>query len=435
MNIYNHFKALFKIQIMKTASSIILFLCFIATPLIAISQDSSSSSDTVQINKLRTLASNYQKNKQYQESIIIYQSLIKVQPENLTLHLDLALSYYYNQNFQLAKTQIDYVKAHPSFTSAPELVVLNVEKLYQSINKQLVSGNFKDPTFPSNKKTWDAFISLTGSGNETATLITDINEVEKESTLALSAHVFLNYKIIKPIENWRLDQNISIYQLGESNDTLSTFNNVNYNIGYKKVLEGNRIISSEFSAFYTSRDTITEPSLAVKAGYQFKNQQFLVSARKHWLNIQLTDPLPNDTENSDTIPSERLIDYWTVTTQYKSFKKWPLSKRFNSIALNWKTKPTYMSSELGYFRIDQQIGSVLEINEKVSWLTKLQISQQEFKDPTRTDKEISWNQSINYDINPNWLTSFSQKYKFRHSTAADKMYTLWQYQITLKWVN
>ena len=254
MKNYQHFNTLFRIYFMKiTSSAFFAVCCFVASP-IAISQNTQTSEEAIQINKLRSLASNYQKDKKYQESIIIFQSLTKVQPENLTLRLDLALSYYYNQNFQLAKNQIDFVIAHPNFKSAPQIVVKNVNKLYKSINEKLTAGNYKDPTFPSNKKTWDAFISLTGSGKyynlycftgsvkNISTLIDDIeaNEqiVKKETALALSAHVFANYKIIKPIENWRLDQNISIYQLGESlesSESLNTFSNINYNIGYKTI--------------------------------------------------------------------------------------------------------------------------------------------------------------------------------------------------------
>ena len=428
--------------------------CFLCLPTFATAQSPNESGDTIQINKLRNLAANYQKNKQYQESIIIYQSLIKVQPENLTLHLDLALSYYYNQNFQLAKDQIDYVKAHPSFINAPELVVKNVEKLYKSINEKLADVDFKDPTFPSNKKTWDAFVSLSGAGNTNKTLITDTQTIDNAQSLALSAQVFLNYKIIKPLENWRLDQNINIYQLNEafiSSESQLAFNNLNYNIGYKKILNNNQIFSSEMSAFYINSKTteepntniinsqiVKEPSIGIKVGYQFKKHQFLLSSKKHWQNIQITQPtqeILTETQNYGTITSEIINNYWTFTTQYKSSKSWLIGNKIDAITLNWKTKPTLVTGNSGYFRFEQQIISTIDFNDKISWSTQIQLRHQDFSMYERTDFETYWYQTLNYEINQNWFTSLSQQFKYRHSTADDKTYNQWQYQLTLKWVN
>ncbi|MCJ8313643.1 MAG: hypothetical protein HRU38_15920 [Saccharospirillaceae bacterium] len=459
MNISLHFN-LPAISSLSTLSPIVLLVCCLMLTPASLAKQTNQSNDMIQINKLRVIAENYQKSKQFQESIVIYQSLIKVQPENLTLHLDLALSYYYNQNFQQAKDQIDYVKSHPSFSNAPELVIKNIEKLYISINQKLSSINFKDPTFPSNTKTWDTSFTLTGSSKTHNTLITETQKIETDNSLDISAQLFVNYKIIKPVENWRLDQNINIYQLNktfESNKS-SSFSNLNYNIGYKKVINGNRIFSSEFSASYSSSQlteepslsikysqSVEEPSLGLKFGYQLKKHQFLFTTKKHWQNIQLTHSILNETQNYDTITPELTNNYWTLSTQYKSAKKWLLQSKVNSVSLNWKSKPTIVTGESGYFKFEQQLGATVKINKKLTWLTQVHFRFLEYSELIkrndsetlfkRTDSETRWYQTINYDINPNWLTSVSQQYKYRHSTADDKTIDQWQYQLTLKWVN
>ncbi|BCE01457.1 tetratricopeptide repeat protein [Marinicellulosiphila megalodicopiae] len=406
------------------------------------SESTLTSTNAQQYSKLRKLATEYQSNKQYKESIVLYLSLLKIKPNDLTLRLDLALSYFYTQQYELAKIEIETVTADKSFANAPDQVKTNVGNLYQTVLSMLLTLSEQNLDQPNEELTNpDSINNINLLASSTITSISNATQIpselnqEKQSLIGIGYSVFLNHEYYHPDSPWKFEQTFNLHQNKDFysvDDVIYSIINTNYDVELKRILDSNQLIGLNFSIYWIKSDSFMEPSILSQFNYNWKKQQFSAFTKHHW---QSYETYIEDTDNNNNIFSEQKDNFWIIGAQYQSslvhrFKSLP-----NELSLNWKSKISSADSDTQYVRLEQFIGAAYEFNQKLAWATQFYTRFQVINKDERTDLENRFLNKLSYKINDQWLLYLTQQYKYKTSTDVYFQYNQWKHQLTLQWVN